>query len=67
MAYSEQPVRLVLLDLHLSLFLHLLIIILHLSAFPGFPVPLGLLLLGLHLPVYQPLQNCSRIFCLKAD
>ena len=66
-AYSEQPVRLVLLDLHLSLFLLLLIILLHLSALRGLPVPLGLLLRGLHLPVCQPRQNCSRVFCLKAD
>ncbi len=69
MAYSEQPVSLVLFDLHLSLYLLLLIIIilLHLSAFRGLPIPLGLLLRGLHLPVCQPLQICSRVFCPKAD
>ncbi len=67
MAYSEQLVRLVLVDLHLSFFLHLIIILLPLCAFRGFPVPLGLLLRGLHLPVCQPFQNCSRVFCLKAD
>ena len=67
MAYSEQPARLVLFGLHFSLYLLLLIILLLLSAFRGLQVPLGLLLRGLHLPVCQPLQNCSRVFCLKAD